>query len=42
MSRIEIQNIELKKELSLEEIIIAKSMNGWILQLYQQYFSKKK
>lgn len=42
MSRIEIQqNIEIEKELTLEELIISKSMNGWILQLYQKFFNKK-
>ncbi len=43
MSRIEIQqNTELERVLTLEEMIISKSMNGWVLQLFNQMFSKKK
>lgn len=42
MSRIEIkQNVELEKELTLEERIIEISMNGWILQLFMQIFKRK-
>ena len=43
MNRIEIQqNVELERVLTLEEMIISKSMNGWILQLFNQIFYKKK
>lgn len=41
MNRIEIQNLEQNKSLSLDEIIISKSMNGWILQLYRNFFNKE-
>nr|WP_297310243.1 hypothetical protein [uncultured Flavobacterium sp.] len=40
MNRIEIQNLEQNEKLSLEEMIISKSMNGWVLQLFQKFFDK--
>ncbi|SER62267.1 hypothetical protein SAMN04488089_1222 [Myroides profundi] len=41
MNRIEIQHQDHRDDLTLEEMIISKSMNGWILQLYLQLFKKK-
>lgn len=41
MNRIEIQHQDHRNDLTLEEMIIAKSMNGWILQLYLQIFKKR-
>ena len=40
MNRIEIIRMENQKNHSLEDKIIASSMNGWILQFYNQLFKK--
>jgi len=40
MNRIEIIRVEEHKNHSIEDKIISSSMNGWILQLYNQYFNK--
>lgn len=41
MNKLEKQkNKDHIKGQTLEEIIISKSMNGWILQVYQQLFNK--
>lgn len=39
MSRIEIQqNVDPERILTFDEMIISKSMNGWVLQIFRQIF----
>ena len=41
MGRIEIQqNVDSERVLTFDEMIISKSMNGWILQIFKQIFKR--